>query len=134
MRKVLIRLCRCQGCVAINTCTNHWLKVHSLQVCEKVYFDQLFDFLKWLLLFLQSLRMCHIRNTEQLLIDTRFRLKSKSFGSNFFHLAKMLATTNSEPGLAFVVCKQQNQVFSQQFVYVFTANTYPSAEHSHINY
>ena len=27
-------------------------------------------------------------------------LKSISFGSNFFYLAKVLATTNSEPGLA----------------------------------
>ena len=42
-------------------------------------------------------------NTEQLL-DTTFWtkpwLKSIPFGSNFFHLAKVLATTNSEPGLA----------------------------------
>ena len=41
--------------------------------------------------------------TEQLL-DTTFWLKSwlksMSFGSNFFHLAKVLAATNSEPGLA----------------------------------
>ena len=40
-------------------------------------------------------------NTEQLL-DTTFWLKlwlkSISFGLNFFHLAKVLATTNSEPG------------------------------------
>ena len=40
-------------------------------------------------------------NTEQLL-DTTFWLKpwhkSISFGSIFFHLAKVLATTNSEPG------------------------------------
>ena len=36
-------------------------------------------------------------NTEQL-VDTTFWLKSISFGSNFFHLAKVLATTNSEPG------------------------------------
>ena len=39
-------------------------------------------------------------NTE--LLDTTFWLKpwlkSISFGSNFFHLAKVLATTNSEPG------------------------------------
>ena len=35
--------------------------------------------------------------TEQLL-DTTFRLKSISFGPNFFYLAKVLATTNSEPG------------------------------------
>ena len=34
------------------------------------------------------------------LLDTTFWLKSISFGSNFFHLAKVLATTNSEPGLA----------------------------------
>ena len=27
-----------------------------------------------------------------------FSLKSISFGSNFFHLAKVLATSNSEPG------------------------------------
>ena len=47
--------------------------------------------------------MRHIRNTEQIL-DTPFwlkpGLKSNAFGSNFFHLAKVLATTNSEPGLA----------------------------------
>ena len=40
-------------------------------------------------------------NTKQL-VETTFRLKpllkSISFGSNFFHLAKVLATTNSEPG------------------------------------
>ena len=40
-------------------------------------------------------------NTEQL-VDTIFWLKPWleliSFGSNFFHLAKVLATTNSEPG------------------------------------
>ena len=40
-------------------------------------------------------------NTEQFL-DTTFWLKpwlkSISFGSHFFHLAKVLATTNSEPG------------------------------------
>ena len=40
-------------------------------------------------------------NTEQL-VDTTFWLKPWleliSFGSNFFHLAKVLATTNSEPG------------------------------------
>ena len=40
-------------------------------------------------------------NTEQLL-DTTFWLKpwlkSISFGFNFFHLAKVLATANSEPG------------------------------------
>ena len=40
-------------------------------------------------------------NTEQLL-DATFRLKpwlkSISFSSNFFHLAKVLVTTNSEPG------------------------------------
>ena len=29
-------------------------------------------------------------------------LKSISYGFNFFHLAKVLATTNSEPGLALV--------------------------------
>ena len=42
-------------------------------------------------------------NTEEL-VDTTFWLKpwqkSISFGSNFSHLAKVLATTNSEPGLA----------------------------------
>ena len=37
------------------------------------------------------------------LIDTTFWLKPWlklifSFGSNFFHLAKVMATTNSEPG------------------------------------
>ena len=36
------------------------------------------------------------------LVDTTFRLKPWlkliSFGSNFFHSAKVLATTNSEPG------------------------------------
>ena len=36
-------------------------------------------------------------NTEHLL-DTTFWLKSISFGFNFFHLAKVLATTNSELG------------------------------------
>ena len=40
-------------------------------------------------------------NTEQLL-DTTFWLKpwlkSISFGSNFFHLAKVFAATNSEAG------------------------------------
>ena len=40
-------------------------------------------------------------NTNQI-ADTTFWLKPWlkliSFGSNFFHLAKMLATTNSEPG------------------------------------
>ena len=40
-------------------------------------------------------------NTEQL-VDTTFWLKPWleliSFGSNFYHLAKVLATTNSEPG------------------------------------
>ena len=36
-------------------------------------------------------------NTEQL-VDTTFWLKQISFGFNFFHLAKVLATTNSEPG------------------------------------
>ena len=40
-------------------------------------------------------------NTEQVL-DTTFwlkpGLKSILFGFNFFHLAKVLATTNSEPG------------------------------------
>ena len=40
-------------------------------------------------------------NTKQL-IDTSFWLKLWlkliSLGSNFFHLAKVLATTNSEPG------------------------------------
>ena len=44
-------------------------------------------------------KSCHKQaelNTEQLL-DTTFWLKSISFGSNFFHLAKVLATTNSEP-------------------------------------
>ena len=35
-------------------------------------------------------------NTKQL-VDT-FWLKLISCGSNFFHLAKVLATTNSEPG------------------------------------
>ena len=39
-------------------------------------------------------------NTKQL-VDTfwlKFWLKLISFGSSFFHLAKVLATTNSEPG------------------------------------
>ena len=39
-------------------------------------------------------------NTKQL-VDTFWLkpwLKLISFGSNFFHLAKVLATTNSEPG------------------------------------
>ena len=40
-------------------------------------------------------------NTKQL-VDTTFLLKPWlkliSFGSNFFHLAKVLATTNTEPG------------------------------------
>ena len=31
---------------------------------------------------------------------TTFWLKHKSFGSNFFHLTTVLATINSEPGLA----------------------------------
>ena len=38
------------------------------------------------------------------MFDTTFWLKPWlkliSFGSNFFHLVKVLATTNSEPGLA----------------------------------
>ena len=42
-------------------------------------------------------------NTKKL-VDTTFWLKPSlkliSFGYNFFHLAKVLATTNSEPGLA----------------------------------
>ena len=38
-----------------------------------------------------------VLNTEQVL-DTTFWLKSISFGANFFYLAKVLATTNSEPG------------------------------------
>ena len=41
---------------------------------------------------------------KELLLDITFWLKrwlkSISFGSNFYHLAKMLATTNSEPGIA----------------------------------
>ena len=40
-------------------------------------------------------------NTEQLLSTTFWLkpwLKSISFGSNFFRLAKVMATTNSEPG------------------------------------
>ena len=44
-----------------------------------------------------------VLNTKQL-VDTSFWLKPWlkliSFGSNFFHLAKMLATTHSEPGKA----------------------------------
>ena len=69
--------------------------------CGKVYFEQLFDFPKSFLLFLLSLKMCHIRNTEQL-FDTPLKpwLKSKSFGSIFFHLAKVFATTYIEPELA----------------------------------
>ena len=42
-------------------------------------------------------------NTEQFDDTTFWRkpwFKSISFGSNFFDLAKVLATTNSEPGLA----------------------------------
>ena len=35
--------------------------------------------------------------TKQL-VDTTSWLKFISFGPNFFHLAKVLATTNSEPG------------------------------------
>ena len=57
----------------------------------------------WLLLFLHSLKMGHIRNTEQLL-DTPFWLKpwlkSNLLGSNFFYLANLLATRIAEPGLA----------------------------------
>ena len=34
------------------------------------------------------------------------------FGSNFFHLAKVLATTNSEPGYALNVKQQQNQLLN----------------------
>ena len=44
---------------------------------------------------------CKDINTEQLLDTTSWLkpwLKSISFGSNFYHLAKVLATTNSEPG------------------------------------
>ena len=44
---------------------------------------------------------CKEFNTKQL-VDTTFWLKPwlklKSLGSNFFYLAKVLATTNSEPG------------------------------------
>ena len=38
------------------------------------------------------------RTTSDTTSDTTFWLKSISFGSNFFYLAKVLATTNSEPG------------------------------------
>ena len=50
-------------------------------------------------------------------------LKSISFGSNFFHLAKMLATTNSELGLALkmymkvkrkITKQTQNMLLQQQ--------------------
>ena len=44
-------------------------------------------------------------NTKQL-VDTTFWLKSWlkliSFGYNFFHLAEVLATTNSEPGYTLI--------------------------------
>ena len=44
-------------------------------------------------------------NTKQL-VDATFWLKPRfkliSFGSNFFHLAKVLATKNSEPELALI--------------------------------
>ena len=36
-------------------------------------------------------------NTKQL-VDTFWLKPWLKFGSNFFHLAKVLATTNSEPG------------------------------------
>ena len=39
-------------------------------------------------------------NTEHTTSWLQFWLKLISFGSNFFYLAKMLATTNSEQGLA----------------------------------
>ena len=39
-------------------------------------------------------------NTEHTSHWLKFWLKSISFGSNFFPLAKMLATTSSQPGLA----------------------------------
>ena len=45
-------------------------------------------------------------NTEQLLDATLWLkpwLKSILFGSNVYHLAKVLATTNFEPGLALLV-------------------------------
>ena len=51
--------------------------------------------------------MGQFRNTEKLL-DTTFWLepwlKSSIFGYNFFHLAKVLATTHSEPVLALIAC------------------------------
>ena len=99
--------------------------VQKLHICEKVYFDQLLDFPVLLLLFFHTLLLCHILlfecwsfsiqsiskqqkspladkelNTKQL-VDTIFWpkpwLKLISCGSNFFYLAKVLATTNSEP-------------------------------------
>ena len=45
----------------------------------------------------KSLQVGIVLNTEQHL-DTTFWLKSISFGSNIFYLAKVLATTNSERG------------------------------------
>ena len=51
----------------------------------------------------QTTKVCKELNTKKL-VDTTVWLKPWlkliSFGYNFFHLAKMLATTNSEPELA----------------------------------
>ena len=41
--------------------------------------------------------MCHIKYYS---LAKVLRLKTMSFGYNFFHLANVLATTNSGPGLA----------------------------------
>ena len=73
--------------------------VQKLQVCEIVYFDQHFGFSKMAFFIPSHFSNVPYLNTKQL-VDTTFWLKPISFGSNFFHLAKVLATTNSEPGLA----------------------------------
>ena len=87
---------------------SHWLKVHSrwlkkLHICEKVYFDQHFGFSKISFIITSQFSNVPYLNMEEL-VDTTIWLKplqkSISFGSSVFCLAKVLATTNSEPGFA----------------------------------
>ena len=77
--------------------------VQKLHICKKVYFDQLLDFPILLLLFPHSLLVCHILLFECLIFFNTIRvskvnlllitrLKSILFGSNLFHLVKVLAT------------------------------------------
>ena len=63
-------------------------------------------------------------NTEQL-VDTTFWLKpwlkSISFGSIFFFLTKVLATTNSEPGYLPVFCYSQCGEHSESLHWLYKA-------------